>query len=58
MASPSLRKDALRSIPRLFMASLNPSTVALLLSIVTVAEADAPITIVIVPDEIADEVSA
>ena len=52
MASPSLRKDALTSSPRLLTASLNPSRVLLVLLIVTVAEADDPITIVTVPDAI------
>ena len=52
MASPSLRKDALTSSPRLLIASLNPSSVLLVLSIVTVEEAEDPITIVTVPDEI------
>ena len=58
MASPSLRKDALTSSPMLLIASLNPSSVLLVLSIVTVEEADDPTTIVTVPDAIDDVVSA
>ena len=58
MAAPSLRKDALTSSPRLLIASLNPSSVLLVLLIVTVEEADDPITIVTVPEEIDDVVSA
>ena len=58
MASPSLRKDALTSSPRLLIASLNPSSVLLVLSIVTVEEAEDPVTILTVPDEIDVVVSA
>ena len=58
MAEPSLRKDALASSTRLLIASLNPSSVLLVLSIVIVEEADDPITIVTAPDEIDVVVSA
>ncbi len=44
VSSPSFRKDAFTSSPRLLIASLNPSSELFVLSMVTVAEAEPEVT--------------